>query len=116
MKHETTSSAAGEEGGGTAAMQPLPVSDELISRLAGRCEEIFPLNDRLRHDEISDEEIHEMESLLKRLRPAPVRVLFREQCCSLMCAESEQEMGLPIFQAFPWRLRWAPFCWFKIRW
>lgn len=54
MKHETTSSAAGEEGGGTAAMQPLPVSDELISRLAGRCEEIFPLNDRLRHDEISD--------------------------------------------------------------
>lgn len=79
MKHETTSSAAGEEGGGTAAMQPLPVSDELISRLAGRCEEIFPLNDRLRHDEISDEEIHEMESLLKRLRPAPVRVLFREQ-------------------------------------
>ena len=92
MKHETTSSAAGEEGGGTAAMQPLPVSDELISRLAGRCEEIFPLNDRLRHDEISDEEIHEMESLLKRLRPAPVRVLFREQCCSLMCAESEQEM------------------------
>ena len=98
MKHETTSSAAGEEGGGTAAMQPLPVSDELISRLAGRCEEIFPLNDRLRHDEISDEEIHEMESLLKRLRPAPVRVLF------------------PIFQAFPWRLRWAPFCWFKIRW
>ena len=92
MKHETTSSAAGEEGGGTAAMQPLPVSDELISRLAGRCEEIFPLNDRLRHDEISDEEIHEMESLLKRLRPAPVRVLFREQCCSLMCAESEHEM------------------------
>lgn len=92
MKHETTSSAAGEEGGGTAAMQPLPVSDELISRLAGRCEEIFPLNDRLRHDEISDEKIHEMESLLKRLRPAPVRVLFREQCCSLMCAESEHEM------------------------
>lgn len=92
MKHETTSSAAGEEGGGTAAMQPLPVSDELISRLAGRCEEIFPLNARLRHDEISDEEIREMESLLKRLRPSPVRVLYREQCCSLMCAESEREM------------------------
>lgn len=92
MKHETTSSAAGEEGGGTAAMQPLPVSDELISRLAGRCEEIFPLNARLRHDEISDEEIREMESLLKRLRPSPARVLYREQCCSLMCAESEREM------------------------
>lgn len=92
MKHETTSSAAGEESGGTAAMQPLPVSDELISRLAGRCEEIFPLNARLRHDEISDEEIREMESLLKRLRPSPARVLYREQCCSLMCAESEREM------------------------
>ena len=92
MKHETTSSAAGEEGGGTATLQPLPVSDELISRLAGRCEEIFPLNDRLRHDEISDKELHEMESLLKRLSPSPARVLFREQCCSLMCAESEREM------------------------
>lgn len=92
MKHETTSSAAGEEGGGTAAMQPLPVSDELISRLAGKCEEIFPLNARLRHDEISDEELREMESLLKRLSPSPARVLFREQCCSLMCAESEREM------------------------
>lgn len=92
MKHETTSSAEGEEGGGTATMQPLPVSDELISRLAGRCEEIFPLNERLRHDEISDEELHEMESLLKRLNPSPARVLFREQCCSLMCAESEREM------------------------
>lgn len=92
MKHETTSSAAGEESGGTAATQPLPVSDELISRLAGRCEEIFPLNARLRHDEISDEEIREMESLLKRLRPSPARVLYREQCCSLMCAESEREM------------------------
>lgn len=92
MKHETASSAAGEEGGGTATIQPLPVSDELISRLAGRCEEIFPLNNRLRHEEISDEEIREMESMLKRLRPSPVRVLFREQCCSLMCAESEREM------------------------
>lgn len=92
MKHETTSSAAGEEGGGTATMQPLPVSDELISRLAGKCEEIFPLNARLRHDEISDEELREMESLLKRLSPSPARVLFREQCCSLMCAESEREM------------------------
>lgn len=92
MKHETTSSAAGEEGGGTAAVQPLPVSDELISRLAGRCEEIFPLNGRLRHDEISEEELRDMESLLKRLQPAPARVLFREQCCSLMCAESEREM------------------------
>lgn len=92
MKHKTTSSAAGEEGGGTAALQPFPVSDELISRLAGRCEEIFPLNGRLRHDEISDEELHEMESLLKRLIPSPARVLFREQCCSLMCAESEREM------------------------
>lgn len=92
MKHETTtSSAREEEGGGTATMQPLPVSDELISRLAGKCEEIFPLNDRLRH-EISDEEIREMESLLKRLRPAPARVLFREHCCSLMCSESEREM------------------------
>ena len=81
MNHETTSSAAGEEdGGGTAALQPLPVSDELISRLAGKC------------DEISDDEIHEMESLLKRLRPSPARVLFREQCCALMCAESEHEM------------------------
>lgn len=92
MKHETTSSAAGEEDGGTAAMQPLPVSDELISRLAGKCEEIFPLNARLRHDEISDEELREMESLLKRLTPSPARVLFREQCCSMMCAESEREM------------------------
>lgn len=92
MKHETTSSAAGEEGGGTAAIQPFPVSDELISLLAGRCEEIFPLNGRLRHDEISEEEVREMESLLKRFQPAPVRVLFREQCCSLMCAESEREM------------------------
>lgn len=92
MKHETTSAAAGEEDGGTATIQPFPVSDELISRLAGRCEEIFPLNDRLRHDEISEEEIHEMETLLKRLQPAPARVLFREQCCSLMCAESEREM------------------------
>ena len=43
MNHETTSSAAGEEDGGTAVLQPLPVSDELISRLAGKCEEIFPL-------------------------------------------------------------------------
>lgn len=94
MKYETTTSATGEEGGGTVAMQPLPVSDELISRLAGRCEEIFPLNDRVRHDEISEEEIHEMESLLKRLQPAPARVLFREQCCSLMCAESEREMEI----------------------
>lgn len=42
MNHETTSSAAGEEDGGTAVLQPLPVSDELISRLAGKCEEIFP--------------------------------------------------------------------------
>lgn len=93
MKHETTSSVAGEEeGGGTAALQPLPVSDEFISRLAGKCEEIFPLNNRLRRDEISDDEIHEMESLLKRLRPSPARVLFREQCCALMCAESEHEM------------------------
>lgn len=92
MKHETTSAAAGEEDGGTATIQPLPVSDELISRLAGKCEEIFPLNGRLRHDEVSEEEIHEMESLLKRFQPAPARVLFREQCCSLMCAESEREM------------------------
>lgn len=91
MKHETTSSAREEEGDGTAAMRPLPVSDELISRLAGKCEEIFPLNDRFRH-EISDEEIHEMESLLKRLRPVPVRILFREHCCFLMCSESEREM------------------------
>lgn len=91
MKHETTSSTREEDGGGTATMHPLPVSDELISRLAGKCEEIFPLNDRLR-PEISDEEIREMESLLKRLRPAPVRVLFREHCCSLMCSESEREM------------------------
>ncbi|MCD8271217.1 hypothetical protein [Akkermansia sp.] len=92
MKHETTSSAAGEEGGGTVTLQPLPVSDELISRLAGKCEEIFPLNNRFRRDEISDDEIHEMESLLKRLHPSPARVLFREQCCALMCAESEHEM------------------------
>ena len=93
MNHETTSSAAGEEdGGGTAALQPLPVSDELISRLAGKCEEIFPLESRFRRDEISDDEIHEMESLLKRLRPSPARVLFREQCCALMCAESDHEM------------------------
>lgn len=92
MKHETTPAAAGEEDGGTATIQPLPVSDELISRLAGKCEEIFPLNGRLRHDEVSEEEIHEMESLLKRFQPAPARVLFREQCCSLMCAESEREM------------------------
>jgi len=93
MKQETTSFSTGEEeGGGIAALQPLSVSDELISRLAGRCEEIFPLKGRLRHDEISDEEIHEMETFLKRLRPAPAKVLFREQCCSLMCAESEHEM------------------------
>lgn len=90
MKHELASSSE-EDGGGTATIQPLPVSDELIARLAGRCEEIFPLNDRVRH-EISDEEIHEMESLLKRLQPAPAKILFREQCCSLMCAESEREM------------------------
>ena len=93
MKHETTSSVAGEEeGGGTAALQPLPVSDEFISRLAGKCEEIFPLESRFRRDEISDDEIHEMESLLKRFRPSPAKVLFREQCCALMCAESEHEM------------------------
>lgn len=42
--------------------------------------------------EISDEEIHEMESLLKRFQPAPAKILFREQCCSLMCTESEREM------------------------
>lgn len=53
MNHETTSSAAGEEDGGTAVLQPLPVSDELISRLAGKCEEIFPLESRFRRDEIS---------------------------------------------------------------
>ena len=92
MNHETTSSAAGEEDGGTAVLQPLPVSDELISRLAGKCEEIFPLESRFRRDEISDDEIHEMESLLKRFRPSPAKVLFREQCCALMCAESEHEM------------------------
>lgn len=93
MKQETTSFSTGEEkGGGIAAMQPLSVSDELISRLAGRCAEIFPINGSLRHDEISDEELHEMETFLKRLRPAPAKVLFREQCCSLMCAESEREM------------------------
>ena len=80
MNHETTSSAAREEDGGTAVLLPLPVSDELISRLAGKC------------DEISDDEIHEMESLLKRFRPSPAKVLFREQCCALMCAESEHEM------------------------
>ena len=33
-----------------------------------------------------------MESLLKRFRPSPAKVLFREQCCALMCAESEHEM------------------------
>ena len=65
-------------------LQPLPVSDELISRLAGKCEEIFPLESRFRRDEISDDEIHEMESLLKRFRPSPAKVLFREQCCALM--------------------------------
>lgn len=92
MNHETTSSAAGEEDGGTAVLQPLPVSDELISRLAGKCEEIFPLESCFRRDEISDDEIHEMESLLKRFRPSPAKVLFREQCCALMCAESEHEM------------------------
>ena len=70
MNHETTSSAAGEEDGGTAVLQPLPVSDELISRLAGKCEEIFPLESRFRRDEISDDEIHEMESLLNRFRPS----------------------------------------------
>lgn len=90
MKHESASSSE-EDGGGTATIQPLPVSDELIARLAVRCEEIFPLNDRVRH-EISDEEIHEMESLLKRFQPAPAKILFREQCCSLMCTESEREM------------------------
>lgn len=47
MKHELASSSE-EDGGGTATIQPLPVSDELIARLAGRCEEIFPLNDRVR--------------------------------------------------------------------
>ena len=52
MKHESASSSE-EDGGGTATIQPLPVSDELIARLAVRCEEIFPLNDRVRH-EISD--------------------------------------------------------------
>lgn len=92
MNHETTSSAAREEDGGTAVLLPLPVSDELISRLAGKCEEIFPLESRFRRDEISDDEIHEMESLLKRFRPSPAKVLFREQCCALMCAESEHEM------------------------
>lgn len=90
MKHETTS-PADEDSGGTATIRPQPVSDELIARLAGRCEAIFPLNGRVRH-EISDEEIHEMESLLKRFRPAPAKILFREQCCALMCAESEREM------------------------
>lgn len=90
MKQETTSSTEDDDGG-TATIRPLPVSDKLIARLAGKCEEIFPLNDRLHH-EISEEEIHEVESLLKRLRPAPAHILFREQCCSLMCSESEQEM------------------------
>lgn len=26
------------------------------------------------------------------MQPAPAKILFREQCCSLMCAESEREM------------------------
>lgn len=91
MKHKTTSTTARGEGDGIAGVQPLPVSDALIARLAGKCEEIFPLKDRCNH-EISDQEIQEIEVLLKRLKPLPVNILFREQCCSLMCAESEREM------------------------
>lgn len=87
MKNKTES-ANGEEDGGTSVLQPAPVSEEFIRRLAGRCEEIFPLNGR-QHDAL-DDDLAEMENLLKRLSPAPVNFLFREQCCALMCAESER--------------------------
>lgn len=106
MKHETTSSVAGEEeGGGTAALQPLPVSDEFISRLAGKCEEIFPLNNRLRRDEISDDEIHEMippetPSALSGKGSVQGAVLCPDVC------ESEHEMETRLKKAF----RFLP-CW-----
>lgn len=94
MKHKIipTDIEQGEGLETTSSLQPMTVSDELISRLAGKCEEIFPIKDRRSHHEITDEEVLEMESILKRFQPAPVKFLFREQCCSLMCAESERGM------------------------
>lgn len=92
MKNKTNPIDSETGDNGASPIQPLAVSDELISRIAGKCEEIFPLKNRFQEEGISDEGILEMESLLKRFQPAPVKFLFREQCCTLMCAESEREM------------------------
>ncbi len=73
---------------------PMTVSDDLIARLAGKCEAIFPLKNKTEEREptITDEELAQMEQWLKKFTPAPVRVLFREECCAMMCAESEAAM------------------------
>lgn len=92
MKNKTNPIDSETGDNGASLLQPLSVSDELISRIAGKCEEIFPLKNRFQEEGLSDEGILEMESLLKRFQPAPVKFLFREQCCTLMCAESECEM------------------------
>ncbi len=73
---------------------PMTVPEDLIARLAGKCEAIFPLQNRAEELEpaITDEELAQMEQWLRKFTPAPVRVLFREECCAMMCAESEAAM------------------------
>ncbi len=73
---------------------PMTVPEDLIARLAGKCEAIFPLKNRAEELEpaITDEELAQMEQWLRKFTPAPVRVLFREECCTMMCAESEAAM------------------------
>ncbi len=92
MKQKTYDDLTDCPGGDTDTLRPMTVPDELIARLASKCEEIFPLGKKDAQSAITDEEVAEVEQLLKRLTPAPVRTLFREQCCSYMCAESEKTM------------------------
>ncbi len=92
MKQKTHDDFTACPDGDTATVKPMTVPDALIARLASKCEEIFPLGEKDAQSVISDEEVAEVELLLKRLSPAPVRTLFREQCCAYMCAESEKEI------------------------